>query len=94
MGRITIVDVRRQFTDRYMVALQGLKGRYYGLDLTLTYTGSCYTLTDKDGFAAPGVVGHGMEAGYIGTTAAEAYATLQTIAKSFEWVINELHAAR
>lgn len=83
MSRITIVDVRRQFTDRYVPALQALGVNTEGY--TLAKQVGHYELTDADGFAAPGVVGHGMEAGYIGSTAREAYATLQTIAKTLEF---------
>jgi len=83
MSRITIVDVRRQFTDRYVPALLALGYNTEGL--TLSKQVGHYELTDADGQAAPGVVGHGMTAGYIGSTAREAYATLQTIAKSLEF---------
>ncbi|AYD86815.1 hypothetical protein SEA_MICRODON_68 [Streptomyces phage Microdon] len=81
--RITIVDVRRQFTDRYIPSLQALGVPTQGL--TLAKQVGHYELTDENGQAAPGVVGHGMTAGYIGSTAREAYATLQTIAKSLEF---------
>jgi hypothetical protein len=81
--RITAVDVRRQFTERYVPALASLGVSTDGF--TLERGVSHWTLTDKDGFAAPGVVGHGLSAGYIGSTAREAYATLQTIAKTLEF---------
>ncbi len=81
--RVTIVDVRRQFTERYVPALQALGVSTEGF--TLSRQVGHYELTDADGQAAPGVVGHGMTAGYIGTTASEAYATLQTIAKTLEF---------
>lgn len=81
--RITAVDVRRQFTDRYVPALQALGVNTDGF--TLERGVGCWTLVDADRQAAPGVVGHGMESGFIGSTAREAYATLQTIAKTLEF---------
>lgn len=81
--RITAVDVRRQFTERYVPALATLGVSTDGL--TLERGVGCWTLVDADRQAAPGVVGHGMSAGYIGSTAREAYATLQTIAKTLEF---------
>lgn len=81
--RITAVDVRRAFTDRYVRELNALGVPTEGY--TLERGVGCWTLVDADGQAAPGVVGHGMTAGYIGNTAAEAYTTLVTIAKTLEF---------
>lgn len=83
MTRITAVDVRLQFAARYVPALGTLGIATDGF--TLSKGVGCWTLTDADGFPAPGVVGHGMEAAYIGSTAKEAYATLQTIVKTLDF---------
>ncbi len=82
MERITVKDVDRVFIDRYCLALSSLGVNIEGLKLERGV--GHWTLTDKDGFAAPGVVGHGLSVGYIGHTAREADATLQTIAKTLE----------
>ncbi|AXH49460.1 hypothetical protein SEA_CROSBY_72 [Streptomyces phage Crosby] len=81
--RTTIVDVRRVFTERYIPQLQALGVPTDGL--TLEKLTGHYSLTDTDGVAAPGVVGHGMAPGFIGQTAAEAYTTLITISKTLEF---------
>jgi len=83
MERITAKDVDRVFVDRYCLALSSLGFNIEGLKLERGV--GHWTLTDKDGFAAPGVVGHGLSAGYIGHTAREALTTLQTIAKTLEF---------
>lgn len=81
--RTTIVDVRRVLTERYVPQLQALGVPVEGIKLE-KLTGH-YSLTDKDGYGAPGVVGNGLANGYIGGTAAEAYTTLVTIAKALEF---------
>ncbi|AWY07471.1 hypothetical protein SEA_UNTPL_71 [Streptomyces phage UNTPL] len=82
-SRVTIVDVRRVFTERYIPQLQTLGVPTDGL--TLEKLTGHYSVTDKDGQAAPGVVGHGMAPGFVGGTAAEAYTTLVTISKALEF---------
>lgn len=82
-SRITVVELRRVFTERYIPALQALGHPTDGITL-MKATGH-YSLTTEDGYGAPGVVGNGMANGYIGNTAAEAYRTVVTIAKSLEF---------
>lgn len=82
-SRVTIVDVRRVFTERYIPQLQALGVPTDGL--TLEKLTGHYSLTDADRKGAPGVVGHGMAPGYIGGTAAEAYTTIVTISKALEF---------
>lgn len=82
--RITAVDLRVQ-AERYGQILATLGVPSDGI--TLERTASTWTLTDKDGNAAPGVVGHGMEPGFVGSTAKEAYRTIQTIIKSMEFTL-------
>ncbi|UTN91901.1 hypothetical protein SEA_STUFF_70 [Streptomyces phage Stuff] len=81
--RTTIADLRRVVEQRYIPQLQALGVPTDGI--TLERGTGLYTLKDADGFPAPGVVGHGMESAYIGNTAAEAYTTVQTIAKALEF---------
>lgn len=81
--RITVVDVRRVFEQRYIPQLRALGADTDGIKLE-RLTGH-YSLTAKDGYGAPGVVGNGMANGYVGNTAAEAYRTIVTIAKTLEF---------
>ena len=81
--RITIVDVRRVLEQHYVPQLQALGVNTDGI--TLEKGTGLYMLKDADGFPAPGVVGHGMESAYIGSTAAEAYHTIVTVAKALEF---------
>lgn len=83
MTRTTVTDLRRVVEDRYVPQLQALGVPTDGI--TLERGVGVYTLKDADGFPAPGVVGLGMESAYIGSTAAEAYTTVQTIAKTLEF---------
>lgn len=82
--RITAVDLRVQ-AERYGQVLDTLGVPTGGI--TLERTASTWILTDKDGNPAPGVVGHGMEPAFIGSTAKEAYRTLQTMIKSMEFTL-------
>lgn len=84
MSRITVKDLRVQ-AERYGQVLDTLGVAKDGITLEKTQSG--WILTGRDSQAAPGVVGHGMEPGYIGSTAREAYATLQTIIKSMEYTL-------
>lgn len=81
-SRITAVDIRVQ-AERYGQVLDTLGVPKDGITLEKTQSG--WTLTDRDGQKAPGVVGHGMEAGFIGSTAREAYTALQLIIASMEF---------
>ncbi|UTN93076.1 hypothetical protein SEA_MARKY_73 [Streptomyces phage Marky] len=86
MTRTTIVDVRRVFTERYVSQLQTLGYPTDGLSLERTESRAFIVVDDNDDRRpGPGVVGNGMEAGMIGGTAAEAYETLVTIAKTLEF---------
>lgn len=80
--RITIVDLRVQ-AERYGQVLDTLGFPKDGITLEKTQSG--WTLTGPEGQGAPGVVGHGMEPGFIGSTAREAYTTIQTIIKAIQF---------
>jgi hypothetical protein len=82
VDRITLNDMHIA-RDAYLRQLQALG--YPTEGITLERATGVWTLTTEHGFGAPGVTGLGMMPGYIGSSAREAYLTLQTLTKTLEF---------